>query len=261
MLNSFLGNKMNENHIASFNRKDGHFSENVFLEDGYTMRYENLMKVMTKHIDAKRIKGASVLDFACGAGGFGVRFEELGANVVFIDGRESNLDLVRQANKDAKTYLWNLEKDQNAPFAKADLALCMGLIYHTGDPVSVLGRIAKHSDDIFVETTVLDHDGKIIVFYSEDMEPKQFSVTGSACRPSPGWVSEALTQCGFVAVKEILDGAANLKPGVGFPGCLYDWKFERTCGWRRDECALKRLYIASKKPAQSIFPEFRNRAI
>ena len=223
---------------------DRYYSRNVFELPGYEARYDLLMDVMQDYLVTDHLKGAHVVDIACGSGGMGARFQEHGANVTFIDGRESNLAAVRERTQGSKTVLYNMESAAPFPVERADISLCMGLIYHTGDPLAVLKKAGAFADIMFVETSCMDHDGVALIFYQESPEPSQFSVTGNACRPSPKWVEQALGQCGFNTILDISCGRANLSPGEGYPGTYYDWKFERTCGWRRDERALKKLYLA-----------------
>ena len=239
--------------IIDFNRKDKYFSGNVFTAPGYEQRYEKFLKAIAPEIDPEKLPGAKIYDIGCGAGGTGLRFAALGADVTFLDGREENLAAVREKSPSAKTHIFNVEADLPIKLPQVDLVLCMGLIYHTGDPLSVLKRVSAYADNIVVETTSLDHDGKAIIYMYEDSAPRQFSVTGRACRVSPKWVEEALLECGFKWIKDLNSPETNVAPGDGYPGCLYDWKFERTCGWRRNECVLKKLYIASRDPTSSIF--------
>jgi len=162
-----------------------------------------------------------------------------------VDGRKENLAAVREQVPNAATHLMNVETDP-FPLARVDLILCMGLIYHIADPRSLFEKMASVTDQVFVETTCLDHDGEFIVFHNESTDARQFSLTGSACRPSPKWVMRHLREAGFTRVEDISDSIGNRPPSEGFPGVLYDWKFERTCGWRRAEHTLRRMFAASK---------------
>ena len=39
---------------------------------------------------------------------------------------------------------------------------------------------------------------------------------------------------------------SNKPPADGYPGLIYDWEYRRTCGWRRDECTLRKMFLAWK---------------
>jgi SAM-dependent methyltransferase len=225
--------------------KDKYFSLNVFEAPGYREHYVNLTSMMKRHLREDRLAGLKVIDLACGYGWWGQSLLPFGCEVIFVDGREENLDAVRQQVPGATTYVMNVEKDP-FPVPRADLILCMGLIYHIADPYSLFKKMAAVTDQLFVETTCLDHDGEFIVYHGESTDARQFSLTGSACRPSPKWVMRYLREAGFSEVQDISDAIGNREPQEGFPGVLYDWKYERTCGWRRAEHTLRRMFAASK---------------
>jgi SAM-dependent methyltransferase len=225
--------------------KDKYFDLNVFEAKGYRDHYANLTAMMKKNLRLERLRGRKVIDLACGYGWWGQSLLEYGCEVVFLDGREENLAAVREQVPNAATYLMNVETDP-FPVPRADLILCMGLIYHIADPRSLFDKMAAVSDQVFVETTCLDHDGEFIVYHNESTDARQFSLTGSACRPSPKWVMRQLREAGFAHVEDVSDAIGNRSPQPGFPGLVYDWKFERTCGWRRGEQTLRRMFVASK---------------
>jgi SAM-dependent methyltransferase len=186
------------------------------------------------------------LDLGCGSGGFGRRFLDRGYDVTFADARKSNLSKVKTFYKGAKTRVCNVEIDSVQKLGNYDLILCMGLIYHLQDPYKLFKQLSKMSRNVFVESTCLDHDGYQIIFLNESTDPAQFSATGNACRPSPGWVEENLFRSGFRVVKDVSCGSGNQKPGRGFSGKVFDWNFKRTCGWRRNDCVLRKLFLAQK---------------
>lgn len=228
--------------------QDRHFSRNVFEEKGYRNHYTNLIAMMKNHLRLDRLRGRKVIDLACGYGWWGQSLLEHGADVVFIDGREENLAAVRKEVPGAVTHVMNVEKDP-FPIPNADLILCMGLIYHIADPRALFDKMIKVSDRVFIDTTCLDHDGEFIVYHSETTGAREFSLTGRACRPSPKWIMRQLREAGYTRVEDISNAIGNRDPQPGFPGLLYDWEYRRTCGWRRDERTLRRMFLASKAGA------------
>lgn len=225
---------------------DRHFSANVFQEPGYQRRYDRIYSVMTRYFNDADMAGKKVVDLGCGLGGFGRKFLDLGAEVVFLDGREENITDLSAELPDATALVMDVENDTfPAEAMDADLVLCMGLIYHTSDPVSVIRKIAGITDNMFLETNCLDHDGHALVWFTESTEPRQFSLTGNACRPSPGWVSAAIEEADFDVVRDISHKDADQEPRDGYPGELFSWEFQRSCGWRRNECSLRRLFLAT----------------
>lgn len=226
-------------------RKDAHFSRNVFELPAFRDRYTKPIEHIKSHLHLDRLRGRKVIDLACGYGWWGQSLMDHGAEGLFIDGRPENLHRVRTSMPRAVTHLMNLETDP-FPVSRVDLVLCMGILYHLGDPKALIEKLAAITDRVFVDTTVMDHDGDFIVFHDEDNDVRQFSVTGKACRPSPGWVINRLREAGFEHVRDISHADMNSEPGPGKSGLIYDWEFRRTCGWRRGECTLRKMYLASK---------------
>lgn len=226
---------------------DRHFSKNVFEEPGYRDHYVNLTAMVKNHLHLDRLPGRKVIDLGCGYGWWGqslLEHVDHGNDVIFIDGRAENIDAVRREVPCAHAYVMDVETDP-FPFKKADLILCMGLIYHISNPRALFDKMIKIAPRVFIDTTCMDHDGEFIVYHSE-VSGSQYSLTGSACRPSPNWVMRQLREAGYEHVYDISDPIGNRAPQAGFPGLIYDWDYRRTCGWRRGECTLRRMFMASK---------------
>jgi len=230
--------------ITSIER-DKHYSKNVFEEPGYRDHYGNLTAMMKNHLHLDRLRGKKVIDLGCGYGWWGQSLIEHCNEVVFIDGRKKNLAGLRKEMPFAVGYLMNVEADQ-FPIKRADLILCMGLIYHISNPRALFDKMIKVAPRVFIDTTCMDHDGEFIVYHSEGSAGSQYSLTGSACRPSPNWVMGQLREAGYEHVHDISDPIGNRPPGDGFPGLIYDWDYRRTCGWRRGECTLRRMFMATR---------------
>lgn len=217
----------------------------VFTERDYLDACSNIYGVLKNYL--KPVD--KVVDLGCALGWFGRKFLEMGSEVVFIDGRAENLAVINKELPNSETILLDVEGD--FPDIKADLVICAGLIYHTGTPRLLLEKIAKMADNIIIETRSLDHDGVMVVYFGENTVPYHSSFTGGSCAPSPGWFDKNLKEVGFSVVRDISHGDAN----VNYPDLCtsYDWKIQRTCGWRRDERSLRKLYIASKSLETSVF--------
>lgn len=225
--------------------RDKHFSHNVFEEPGYRDHYVNLTAMVKNHLHLDRLTGRRVIDLGCGYGWWGQSLLEHGADVRFIDGRKENLAAVRREVPGARTQQVDVE-DYPLEIFKADLILCMGLIYHIANPRALFDKMIKVAPRVFIDTTCMDHDGEFIVYHSESPAGSQYSLTGSACRPSPNWVMMQLRQAGYLYVHDISDPIGNRPPAAGYPGLIYDWDYRRTCGWRRGECTLRRMFMASR---------------
>ena len=235
-------------------KNDKYYSANVFTENGYLERYTRVFSLLMRYINPHRVREWQIIDLGCGLGGFGRKFLEMGGDVVFIDGRSENIADLKADLPDARAFVMDVENDSFPEEIKhVDLVLCMGLLYHTKSPKVVLEKIAGISDNVCVETRCLDHDGVALIYFEESTEARSYSLSGGACSPSPKWVKETLKEVRFSFVKDISHKDANTEPGPGFSGNVYDWEFQRTCGWRRNECSLRKLFVASKSIEESIF--------
>lgn len=187
------------------------------------------------------LAGKRVLDLGCGHGWFGKKFADEGARVTFVDGRGENLDKAREAGKKHIYYHMDIIQDI-CSIPKMDISLCLGLIYHVNDPKEVL-RKAACAPILVVDSLCLDYDGKLLIKLEEDTDEPDYSLTGGACRPSPKWIVHELKELGY-EVKEI--SVPSIEPTDGWPGAIWNWDYERTIGWRRNESQLWKLYVCSR---------------
>jgi SAM-dependent methyltransferase len=239
-------------------KTDTHHSPDLLANEEFQTGYQTRFDVLLDHFNVTDWSKISLMDIGCGQGGFGLKFKDIGADVTFIDGREKNLEVVRQRAADAKTILYNVESGEKVPVAQVDFILFMGLLYHVGNPAEAIKLISQTSSNICFETACLDHDGSAAIYFQEDNSPTSFSVTGNACRTSPKWVEEALIVNGYSLIEDISNTSFNVPTGEGYSGLVYDWEYERTCGWRRNECSLRRIWIASKSKETTIFNTFKS---
>ena len=217
----------------------------VFEDEGHSGHYVNLLPLMTRHLDLGRLKGLRVLDVGCGPGWWGEALLAHGADVTFIDGRTENLALVHKRHPEVTTHLMNVETDP-FPVQRADLVLCMGLIYHLADPAALFEKIAAISPRVFVETICMDQVGVNIVYINEHTDTPETSIGGRACRPTPRWVMRELRHAGYSEIEDVSDEFADRPPTPTLPGLLYHWDYENTCGWRRNDCTLRRVFLATQ---------------
>ena len=103
-------------------------------------------------------KGKRIADLGCFEGGFAVGLAAMGAEVLGIEARDTNMAKlrfleqtfkdeleVRFAQSDAKDFT----VDRHGRF---DLVLCLGLLYHLDAPVAWLSQAAATTDAIIVDT-------------------------------------------------------------------------------------------------------------
>ena len=165
---------------------------NVFDEPNLLMRVDRIFDAILPYVvrgSSPVLKESLVMDLACGWGLFGKKFAERGARVIFIDGREKNLEKARSAGPDHGYSCQDVTSHGWYP-PKVDIALCLGILYHVSDPMTLLQKISR-APVLVVDSLCLDHDGNFLVKLAEDTEPVDYSLNGGACRPSPGWNVDA----------------------------------------------------------------------
>lgn len=226
-------------------KEDFYFSTDLYSAPGYADRFKHLLPMMLDHIRLDKLAKKRVVDLGCGSGYWGKALLPYETDMIFVDGRESNLIRLRHDVLHAKAMCMDVERDLFW-FGHVDLVLAMGIIYHINDPAALFRKIARISPRVFVDTTVIDHDGDLILHCRERTDANFNSLNGAACRPSPAWVVRELKEAGFHHVRDVSAPSGNLPPMPGYSGLLYDWEFQRTGGWRRNECTLRKMYVASK---------------
>jgi len=199
----------------------------------------NVFGALLRHLD---FQGKKVLDVGCGWGGYGKRCAEWGASVTFIDGRQVNINEVIERVPN-QYYICHDIMDSLWEPPKVDITLCVGLLYHVDDPLELLRKLSR-TPILVVESICLDHDGVALIKVEEDTANIDYSLTGGACRPSPGWIVNALQEVGYTSITELL--VAPVSVTEEWPGAVWNWDYQRTCGWRRNEHHLRKLFIAHK---------------
>ena len=200
---------------------------------------ENLFKELLNNNYFDKIE--TILDAGAGDLTTSKFFQEQGFSVVAIEPRiESSFENERLKVK--KCSIQDFESDN-----KFDLVLFMNVLYHLGEPGKVLKKLANLSSKyLVVDTIVLDHDGDALVFLEEDTNPEGNSISGGACRPSKGWIINRMSEYGFKLASDLSEKVPNIPSDGESTGQCYQWDYQRTCGWRRDEMQLKGIMLFSK---------------
>ena len=133
--------------------------------------------------------------------------------------------------------------DSSNPF---DIVLALGFLYHLGNPLDSLVKIANCSSEfVLIDAVVLDHDASALIFLEEEPSIMGNSISGRACRPSPGWIVGTLASLGFCHYQDLSKCLSDIPSDGTSSGHCYNWSYERTCGWRRDEMQLRKFYMFS----------------
>ena len=152
------------------------------------------------HIDSLQLPlgGKSVLDVGCGIGHLARFFVERGCRITCVDGRAENIAVLRSRYPDMRAQVANVEIDSLAALGRFDIVFCYGLLYHLENPIAALRNIAQVCGQfLLLETIVADHSEPVLRLSDEPSETVNQALGGLGGRPSPAYVTMALTRAGF----------------------------------------------------------------
>jgi len=116
-----------------------------------------------------------------------------------------------------KCILRDLEEDF-ADLGKFDLLIHFGLLYHVENVEQNLRNCAELSDEIVLETEVVDSlDDQRVVLCTEDADCFASALHGTGSRPSPFYIKRVFEELGY-DVDIITD--KRLNSGID----VYDWE-------------------------------------
>ena len=151
----------------------------TFTKNKYEERNFKLSKIIIDYYGVNFFRGKKILDLGCGNGEIANIFSNLGSNVLAVDARQENINIVNKKFPKIKTL--KVDLDEYFPFLdqQFDLILSLGLICH-------LSNYYKHIEDIFqlsseniiIETEVLDCDDISIIGVDEDRSVSDLSFNG-----------------------------------------------------------------------------------
>jgi len=184
-----------------------------------------------------------VIELGGGYGEISGFFAALGANVTCVDGRVQNLNVARIRFRafDNITFVQrNLEYDFS-DLGRFDLAIHFGLLYHIRNLEQNLASTAVLSDEIVLETEVIDSlDPNAKVLVEQTKAHRDRSLEGYGSRASPNLIKRFFESRGF-AVEIITD------PSLNTAQHNYSWNHKND-GSHRD--GMRRFFrISKQKPA------------
>jgi len=178
-----------------------------------------------------------VLDIGCGVGHLGARLAEMGANVVCVDGRESNIVSLRTRYPQLEAHVGNVESEDLSRFGRFQIVFCYGLLYHLENPLQSLRNMAAVCGEMLVlETIICDHEMALVRVEDESTDVNQ-ALGGIAGRPTPHYVVLALNRVGFPFVY------APVTPPE-HEDFRFEWRNNLDCA--RDGHNLRCIFVASR---------------
>lgn len=100
------------------------------------------------------VPGTRVLDLAARVGVFTAGLEQLGADVVAVEGRQANIDQMPPVA--ARVIRDDVRNLATLDLGQFDVALCLGLLYHlhADDAVRLLATLAGMADQLILDTHI-----------------------------------------------------------------------------------------------------------
>ena len=212
-----------------------------FLDRAYEERCRALSKVLLDFLPMGRIH--SVVDLGCGSGLIGKEFEKVGCHVIYIDGREENLAPLEAEGRET------ICADVHYPYValNVDLVLCLGVLYHSEEPLELLRNCHRMSPTVALETLCYDLSGVYCLLYKEPVKRTDQSMTGGGSIATPEWLRRGLTAVGYDEVQDLSSLVPTIERTNQGSGYMYNWRVSGTGDSYRGDYALRKLLIAREK--------------
>ena len=200
----------------------------------------NLTTARLDHLDTLDLPldGRRVLDVGAGVGHLSQYFVNRGCDVTCTDGRQSNIDRLRELYPGLNSAACDVQSDALSPLGMFDVVFCYGLLYHLESPVPALRNMAsvcKHL--LLLETQVCDHVLPVLRLGQEDDSADQ-ALAGLGGRPSPSYLVMVFRKIGFEYVY-----APKLPPA--HPDFRFHWNGLGSTGKKNH--SIRCVFIASRE--------------
>jgi 2-polyprenyl-3-methyl-5-hydroxy-6-metoxy-1,4-benzoquinol methylase len=187
------------------------------------------------------VNGKRVLDVGCGVGHFSRFYLERGCTWFGIEGRQSNIDVMRRLYPDVDGAVADVQDSSFARRGQYDVVHCFGLLYHLESPIAALRNIrAVCAGFVLLETMVADANMPLMLIVDESKSVNQ-ALAGVGCRPSPAYVTMALNRVGFRHIY-------LASPGPDHGDFRFEWRNDLSI--RRGNNNLRCVFVASDTPME-----------
>jgi len=184
------------------------------------------------------LKGRKVLDVGAGVGHLAQYFVKLGCDVTCTDGRQANIDRMRDLYPGLKSTVCDVQTETLTTLGMFDVVFCYGLLYHLESPVPALRNMASVCRQmLLLETQVCDHVLPILRMGQEDTSADQ-ALTGLGGRPSPSYVVMIFRSVGFEFIY-----APKIPPA--HPDFQFRWNGMGATG--KKQHPIRCIFIASRE--------------
>ncbi len=165
--------------------------------DGYL--YRRLNERRLEHLAALRLNLAakSVLEVGAGVGDLTGFFLDRGCQVLALEARHANLQVLRSRHPAVPTMKVDLDHVEPGTLSGQtfDVVHCYGVLYHLAQPQDAIAFMSRHCRDLLLlETCVSMQDDDSLNACSEPIANPTQALSGQGCRPSRRWVIRELKQ-------------------------------------------------------------------
>ncbi|MEO1193392.1 MAG: class I SAM-dependent methyltransferase [Pseudomonadota bacterium] len=191
------------------------------------------------------LEGREILELGAGIGDHTAYFLDRGCKVLAIEGRDDNIDYMRDAlvslkryqeGKDFRLLLGDLDDPRPIKVPAHDVVYCYGLLYHVSAPARLVRWMARKCTNLLLlETCVSYHDERPGRKKDEDIDCPTQALHGQGSRPSRPELLAWLKQ-GFEYVYFPVTQPAHEQ----FP---LDWTLEKAPGQ-----LTRAIFVASRTP-------------
>jgi 2-polyprenyl-3-methyl-5-hydroxy-6-metoxy-1,4-benzoquinol methylase len=208
-----------------------------------TPYYQQVTNSEIAHFDTMKIdiKNKRIIDLGAGVGRLTPIFTKEKNDLICVDGRKENTDIINKDYPAIKTAVMDVELDDLKQLGVFDIVFCYGLLYHVSDPHSLIRKISEIcSDTLLLSTCVLDSDRPEMYLLEE--HPDNTQAMHLACRPSPAYIRLALKHSGFKYLYEPVQIPAHPQ---------YQQKLTNSREYIKNSILFRKIFVASKKEITS----------
>lgn len=214
--------------------------EDLRFRGHYNLWRAKRIVAIINHYGEEFFREKKILELGAGYGDMGNYLKEIGAEVVFAEGRPEHCEVLRHRFPNNKVYQVNLENEW--PWQEHfDIILNLGILYHLDNFNFLLEMCFAHCDHMILETEVSDSDDPLFVLkIEEDTKSYDQSLIGIGSRPSEYMIEAIIIKNNFI-FKKINDDRCNSHFH------RYDWKIKNTHAWINGQ---RRFWFIQKNSIQ-----------
>ena len=213
------------------------------FSDHYEYWRAKRVVAIIEHYGEKFFQNKKILELGCGYGDIGKVFIGLGSEVVFAEGREEHVNILKNKFPNNRIYKVNLENEWPFKDEKFDLILHLGVLYHLDNIEFSLEKSIINTSNLVLETEVCDSDDpNLVLKIDENIDGYDQSLIGKGSRPSGKYLENIFEKynCYYEIVKDKRCNALFHR---------YDWDVKNTNTW---EHGLRRFYFIQTRPDQKL---------